>query len=113
MNRSQLPTDNRAISVALAKVLQSEPARDALLGHAIELIDTYFTQGSEESVFEEPAFRNTFNGDLNSFLKSERFGKTMDFTPKLMEGMALTKRGMGRGQGGVPSARDAITAVIQ
>ncbi len=112
MNRIQLPTDNRAVSVALASVLQSEPARDALLGHAIELIDTYFTQGSEESIFEEPAFRNTFNGDLNAFLKSERIGKSMDFTPKLMEGMALTKRGMGRGQAGGPSARDTITSVI-
>jgi hypothetical protein len=36
----------------------------------------------------------------------------MDFTPKLMEGMALTKRGMGRGQAGGPSARDTITSVI-
>jgi len=113
MNRHQLRTDNRAVSEALARVLLDDASRDALLGHAIELIDTYFTQGSEESVFEEPAFRNTFNGDLNAFLKSERFGKSMEYTPKLMEGMALTKRGMGRGQAGGPSAREVIAAVLQ
>lgn len=113
MNRLQLPIDNRGVSEALASVLKSDAAREALLGNAIELIDTYFTQGSDESVFEEPAFRNTFNGDLNSFLKSEKFGKSMDFTPKLMESIALTKRGMSRTVGGSPSARDVIAAVIQ
>lgn len=112
MNRIQKPTDNRSVSNALRLAFLDEESRTALLDTAIELVDTYFTQGSEESIFEEPAFRNTFNGDLNAFLKAERFGKSMDFTPKLTEGLALTKRGMGKSFGGGASARDAIIKAL-
>lgn len=112
MNRERLPVDNRSISVALAKTLNNEASRDALLSNAIEVIDTYFTQGSDESIFEEPAFRNTFNGDLNAFLKSEKFGKSMELTPKLTEGIALTKRGMGKAFGGV-APRDLIAGALK
>lgn len=112
LNRVQKLTDHRSVSEALSKVFSNDDAKSALLDSAIELIDTYFTQGSEESIFEEPAFRNTFNGDLNSFLKSERFGKSLDFTPKLTEGLALTKRGMGKAYGGSASARDAIVGAL-
>lgn len=112
LNRVQRPTDNRSVSEALSKIFTDEEAKSALLESAIELIDTYFTQGSEESIFEEPTFRNTFNGDLNAFLKSERFGKSFDFTPKFTEGLALTKRGMGKAFGGGVSARDAIAAAL-
>lgn len=113
LGKLQLPQDNRAVSLALGCVLEAENARTALLDHAVELIDTYFTQGSEESVFEEPALRNAFNGDLNAFLKSERLGRNMDFAPKLFEGLALTKRAMGKTFAGQPSARDAITSVLR
>ena len=112
MNRAARDIDNRSISTALADVLSNEEARDALLAQAIEVIDTYFTNGNEESVFEEPAFRNTFNGDLNAFLKSEKFGKSMDFTPKLFEGLALTKRAMGMSHGGQPASRSVITEAL-
>lgn len=113
MNRAQLATDNRNSSVALAKVLREPAARDGLLGQAIELVDTYLTQGNEDSVFQEPALLNTFNGDLNSFLKSEKLGKSMDFTPQLSLGLALTKKAMGKVQGGMQSDRDIITAAIR
>lgn len=109
----QLPIDNRATSLAVARVLEDESARAALLEQAVELIDTYFTHGSDESVFEEPALRHTFNGDLNAFLKAERLGRSMDFSPKLFEGLALTKRAMGRAFGGQPSARDIMGAVLK
>jgi hypothetical protein len=112
MGRLEMPTDNRTTSYALARVLEDEDGRVALLDQAVELIDTYFTHGSEESVFEEPALRNTFNGDLNAFLKAERLGRNMDFTPKLFEGLALTKRAMGRAFGGQPSAREVIASAV-
>lgn len=112
LGKQQLAIDNRAVSLALARVLKDEIAKAALLENAVELIDTYFTQGSEESVFEEPALRNTFNGDLNAFLKAERFGRSLDFTPKLFEGLALTKRAMGRVMGGQPSARVSIATAL-
>lgn len=112
LSRAQLPSDNRGVSTALAKVLENASAKSALLEQAVELIDTYFTQGSEESVFEEPALRNAYNGDLNAFLKAEKLGRSMDFTPKLFEGLALTKRSMGRAMGGTPSAREVITSAV-
>jgi len=112
LGRLERPVDNHSISLALAQVLEGENASIALLEQAVELIDTYFTHGSEESVFEEPALRNTFNGDLNAFLKSERLGRSMDFSPKLFEGLALTKRAMGKSFGGQPSARDVIAATV-
>jgi hypothetical protein len=112
MNRAGKAVDNRAISDALTRVLSDESAREALLGQAIEVIDTYFTNGNEESVFEEPSFKNAFNGDLNAFLKAEKFGKSMDFTPKLFEALALTKRAMGMSYAGQPSARSIITDAI-
>lgn len=112
LGKLQMPQDNRSVSLALACVLEADDARTALLDHGVELIDTYFTQGSEESVFEEPALRNAFNGDLNAFLKSERLGRNMDFAPKLFEALALTKRAMGKTFGGQPSARGAITVAL-
>lgn len=112
LNRLQTDTRFRSISVALAKVLTHSEARTALLDQAIEVIDTYFTQGSDESIFEEPALRNVYNGDLNSFLKAEKFGRTMDLTPRLFEGLALTRKAMGKMIGGQPSARDIITAAV-
>lgn len=112
MTRSEKPVANRDISDALALVLKNDAARDALLGQAIEVIDTYFTNGNEDSVFEEPAFQNAYNGDLNSFLKSERFGKSMDFTPRLFTGLALTKKAMGMSHAGNPSARTTIAGAL-
>ena len=110
LNRAQRATGNRAVSVALAKILQHDAARSALIDQAVELIDGYFTQGSEDSVFEEPALRNAHFGDLNAFLKAEKFGRTRDFTPKLFDGLALTQRAMARAFSGQPPARDTIIA---
>ena len=110
LNRAQLPVGHREISVALAKVLENDVAKIALIEQAVELVDSYFTQGSEDSVFEEPALRNAHFGDLNAFLKAERFGRTRDFTPKLFDGLALTQKAMGKAYGGQPSARDSIVA---
>lgn len=110
LNRAQLPVGHRDISLALAKVLEDEVAQSALVEQAVELVDSYFTQGSEDSVFEEPALRNAHFGDLNAFLKAEKFGRTRDFTPRLFDGLALTQKAMAKAYGGQPSARDTIVA---
>ena len=112
LNRAQKPTGQRDISIALAKVLEDEAAHSALIDQAVELVDSYFTQGSEDSVFEEPALRNAHFGDLNAFLKAEKFGRTRDFTPKLFDGLALTQKAMGKAYSGHPSARDTIIAAV-
>ncbi|QDM40805.1 AIPR family protein [Altererythrobacter sp. TH136] len=112
LSKTGMATDNRTTSEAMAKVLTDTSAREALLQEAIEVIDTYFTQGGDQSVFQEPSLVNTFNSDLNSFLKSEKLGKSMDFAPRLFEALALAKMGMGKSFGGQPSARQSINSAL-
>lgn len=112
LTRAGKTSDDRSVSVSLCAILSDQSASEALLEQAVETVDTYFTRGGEESVFEEPALQNTYNGDLNAFLKSERFGRSMDFSPKLFEALTMTKRAMSRSIGGQPSARDTITATL-
>ena len=91
----------------------NEQAREALLDVAIEVIDTYLTQGSENSLFDEPAYKNTFYFDLNAYLKWEKLGKTEAESPRLRAQLAVTKMFMGQKMGGQPSRRDAITAALK
>jgi hypothetical protein len=57
---------------------------------AIQLVDEYLTVGNEDSLFVEPEFQKT--QDLNAFLKSERLGKSEEFSPKLKFQMTMTKK---------------------
>lgn len=56
---------------------------------AIQLIDDYLTIGNEDSLFTEPEFQTQ---DLNAFLKSDRLGKSEEFSPKLKLQMAISKK---------------------
>jgi hypothetical protein len=72
LSRSGSSTDHRAVSKAIVKLATQVPACFKLLtDQAVEVIDTYLTQGTDDSIFQEPAFLNTFNLDLNGFLKWE------------------------------------------
>lgn len=108
LSRGSCPTDLRSLSVALVAVLQDDAAKLALLDPAIEVIDSYFTRGTDDTVFDEPAFLNAFNADLNAFLKWEKLGKAEDTTPRLRSTLAITKQVMGRVVGGHPSPRNLI-----
>ncbi len=77
---------------------------------ALEVVDEYLTQGTDDSVFSEPALKNTFNSDLNAFLKWEKLGSGEESTPFLTNLLAITRRTMGRGE---PTPRDLITAAIK
>lgn len=112
LSRGSYSTSLRALSQAAVVVLNDQVARAALLDQAIEVIDSYFTQGTEDSVFDEPAYRNAFNSDLNAFLKWEKLGKTEESTPRLRSALAVTKQVMGRAVGGHPSPRNTILTVI-
>jgi hypothetical protein len=76
------------------------------------VVDSYLTSGTDDSVFDEPAFRNTFNNDLNGFLKWEKLGKSEQDSPRLRQLLAVNKLVMGRKVGGQPSPRDMIRAVV-
>jgi possible abortive infection phage resistance protein len=116
LNREEMESNNRALSNALIKVLSNEEARKELLTSAIEVIDTYLTQSDDSSgmtAFEEDVYRNTYNSDLNSFLKSEKIGKSEEFTPRLVANMNSIKHSMGRSIRESPSSRQVIISAIR
>jgi hypothetical protein len=113
LSRGGHPTDLRTISDALVAALQDDEARSALLDPAIEVIDSYFTQGTEDSVFDEPAYTNSFPDNLNGFLKWEKLGRAEDSTPRLRSLLAITKQVMGRAVGGHPSQRSILLNAIK
>ncbi len=114
MTRASLETTNKACTRALLKLFQpeQEAACEALLQSALEIIDTYLTQGMDDSVFDEPAYKNVFNFDLNAFLKWEKLGKSEQNCPRLRSLLAVIKSVMGRAAGGHPSARQTITHTV-
>jgi hypothetical protein len=113
MSRSSMSTSLRAISDALIAVLGSTEASEALLGSAVEVIDTYLTSGSEESVFNEPAYMNAFNSDLNAFLKSEQLGRSNEASPRLRNLFGMTKMVMGPANRIHRSPREVIATTLK
>ena len=76
---------------------------------AIQLVDEYLTIGNEDSLFAEPEFQKT--QDLNAFLKSERLGKSEEFSPKLKFQMTMTKRIYKKGANPAHIAEELRTAL--
>jgi hypothetical protein len=116
LNREEMTSNNRALSAALIKVLINKEAQKELLDNAIEVIDTYLTQSEENNettAFQEEAYRNAYNSDLNSFLKWEKIGKSEEFTPNLTTNMKFIKQNMGKNFKGNPSSREIIISAIK
>lgn len=84
-----VPNTNAMVTKVLIYLNESYPsAFEKLMSRATDLIDEYLTQventGEISTVaFEEPAFKNEYNGDLNAFLKSPKLGKE-DGSPNLL-----------------------------
>ena len=108
LSRGSSRTDLRSLSIALVGVLGNEDARLSLLDPTIEAIDSYFTQGTDNSLFDEPSYRDAFNSDMNAFLKWEKLGRNEDATPRLRDTLAITKQVMGRASSGQSSPRSLI-----
>ena len=89
-----------------SEVLQS------LLEAAIDVVDEYLSEASDDSVFKE----HDFEGDLNGWLKSDKLGKNDDATYRLNNLLATHKAIFGRAGRGQPSPRkmvaDAISGVL-
>lgn len=112
MSRTGVSPSLRDLSSAMIHVLENPAARLSLLDAAVEIIDTYLTQASDDSVFKEPAYLSAFNADLNGFLKWERLGKSEADTPRLRAALAMGKQLMGRGIDKQPSPRQLIQMAI-
>jgi hypothetical protein len=78
----------------------------------IDAIDSYMTRDTDNSIFDEPSFINTFNNDLNGFLKWEQLGKSEASTPRLRQLLSITKAVMGSRVGGGLSLRDRMRTVL-
>jgi hypothetical protein len=82
----------------VAKAVQNLADAD-LLQHvgeaAVQVIDEYMTNGAEDTIYLEPEFQKT--NDLNAFLKSEKLGKSDEFSPNLRIQLSLAKRIFRRG----------------
>jgi hypothetical protein len=115
LQRGQLGTSPKDLTEAVLALFKEdgEEARKALLDMAIALIDEYMLDSSENSVFKEPLLRNTFNNDLNGFLKAEQLGKSHEVTPNLKTLIGDYLRTMARPMGGTPSPQEAVVERIR
>jgi hypothetical protein len=113
MLREGLSTENHEISRALLELFKpsNADALKELLDTAIQVVDEYLTEGKESTLFLEPAFRERYNNDLNSFLKWEQLGKSQTSTPMLLTLLSDYQRLMDRGR--PPTARELIAKAIK
>ena len=101
------------VFIKLLNTTANESAADRLLDAAVEVIDSYMTQGGENSLYDEPAYKNAFNYDPNAFLKWVQLGETEEACPNFRSLLAVTRMYMGQRMGGQPSCRDVVIPVIK
>lgn len=113
--RSELSARPKDLSQALIALHRegNEEARAALFDNAIEVLDSYMTEGSDQSVYREPSYRSDFRNDLNAFLKSEQLGKSDEATPFLREILQMTHMVLGKSIRGAPAGRDLIARAVR
>ena len=108
MLRANISSSARDVTTAIIKLDRhsDRSAVQSLFDAAVGVVDEYLTQGEEDSIFSEKAFKD--RSDLGAVLKWEQLGKG-EYTPRFASLMAINKRTMGRGS---PSPRDLITLMI-
>jgi hypothetical protein len=115
MSRQQIPVTPSSITKALVRLFQSEnqAAPETFLGVAIQTLDDYMDPGVEDSIYNEPAFKNDFANDLNGILKWEGLGKSEEMTPRFRSLIARYRLVMGMASGGQKTTRDLIASAIK
>lgn len=109
--RANLDRSPSALTQSL-QVLMREENEDSLQGildAAIDAVDDYLSQEHDDSIFKE----TEFTGDLNTFLKWERFGRDLGSTPRLNSLLAIHKATLGGSARGRISRRAMVTQAIQ
>jgi hypothetical protein len=112
LQKESLPSGLSDTTDAMVRLLdQPNDAGKLLEEMAAALIDNYLTESNENSVFNEVKFRdpNGFNFDLNGFLKSEEFGRSLNETGCLQAQLHFQKQFMGMSQAGARTARKMIS----
>ena len=66
---------------------------DLLCKSAIAIIDRYFSRDDDNSIHNEKPLQETYNGNVNTFLKAEHLGKK-EFSPLLVQLIAVHNAAM-------------------
>ena len=100
----------KGMSKAFCTLLEdaNQDALQLMLDAAIDVVDEYLTQESDDSVFKE----SEFEGDLNAWFKSEALGKGGERTYRLDSLMSAHKIVFGRRSGRTPSPRSLVNQAI-
>lgn len=106
-----MPTEPNDLSRAVIKILSDSQAEAAtnLYNSGLQVVDEYMTTGMENSIYTEPKY----TGDSNAFLKDVKLGKSDDFSPKLINLIALQKQLLRRPMGTMPAMSTAIVKAIK
>ncbi len=112
LTRMERQPTNKAKTQALIRVFTlRQEVREAFLESALEVVDSYLTQGTDNCIHDEPAF-GSFNHDLNAFLKWDKLGKSEENSPRLRTQLAVAKTVMGQKHGECPSVREQAIAAL-
>ena len=108
--RGNHQTSDKGITKAFHILLQdtNQDILQLILDAAIEIVDDYLRQDSDDSVFKE----REFEGDLNSWFKSETLGKGGERTYRLNSLLTTHKAIFGRSAGSQPSPRTLVNEAI-
>jgi len=103
------PHGLKELTEAVIKIFKVETETSKnLINIALNVIDNYLADGTQDSLFTEPEFIRT--KDLNNFLKWEKLGKGRDFTPKFEQLLFANKYLMGQSLSGQQSVRQQVSA---
>lgn len=107
-----LDTDVRSMSKWVVKTFNDDEARKHIIQNALNIVDTYFTAG-DKSVYMEKSYIDIHGSNLNTFLKSEDFGRNLATTPNLSSSIMTQKQIMGMPLGGGEPSRSVIVEVLK
>jgi hypothetical protein len=113
LEKEHLPAMNEHISDAVVRLLdRTTEAGIELENMAAELIDSYYTESDENSVFHDPRYRGAFGQDMNAFLKWEKLGRNIDQTEGLQAQLVFHKKFMGQAKPGYMNLRKKIASEL-
>ncbi|WP_242929027.1 AIPR family protein [Pontibacter vulgaris] len=105
------PYGLKDITAAVNKIYKSESeASNGLTAIALNVIDNYLADGSNDSLFTEPEYNRT--KDFNNFLKWDKLGKGREYTPKFEQLLFSNKFLLGQSLAGQKSVRNQIIEML-
>jgi hypothetical protein len=111
--KNSKPCALKDITDSIIKIFKTESdSSNNLIDIALNVIDNYLADSTENSLFTEPQFLKT--KDLNNFLKWDKLGKGSSYTPNFEQELSLNKLFMGRSpKHGQLSVRQEITEILK